>query len=316
MALFNLKKRLKKLALLLFAIFILMNVVAYLHAYNFTHFNTDANLEKTKNPEQLTTLEKIKILFTGISNPKPINTIFPNQDYETLLIKSNKDIEAWYIDKENAKGTVIVFHGFLSNKSFMLDRADAFFNLGFNVLLVDFMGSGSSEGNYTTIGFEEAMQVKDCYNYLQEKGEKNIILFGTSMGAAAILKSIHDYGFQPSAIVLECPFGTMSKTVGARFDNMNIPQFPMKNLLVFWGGVQHGFWAFGHNPQEYAKSIECPALLFYGEADKTVSKEETDVIYSGFKGSKELVLLPEAGHENYFKKYKSEWINAVSEFLK
>ena len=34
------------------------------------------------------------------------------------------------------------------------------------------MGSGGSQGNQTTIGFYESKQVKETYDYLNEKGEK------------------------------------------------------------------------------------------------------------------------------------------------
>lgn len=62
--------------------------------------------------------------------------------------------------------------------------------------------------------------------------------------------------------MIECPFGSMYKTVCARFKTMNAPTFPMAGLLVFWGGMQNNFWAFEHNPTEYAKNINC-ALHFY-----------------------------------------------------
>src|SRR5690606_33688061 len=210
------------------------------------------------------------------------------------------------IKQDNAPGTVLVFHGYLSNKSRMLDKAHEFYNLGYSVLLVDFMGSGGSDGHATTIGYDEAIQVRDAIAYLHQSGTPKIILFGTSMGAVAILRAIHEYKVSPDAIILECPFGTMQQTVAARFDNMNIPTFPMANLLVFWGGAQHGFWAFAHNPQEYAQDVTCATLLMYGAKDKTVSRQETDNIYNNIKGNKQLVIFPEAGHENHLKKYKTE----------
>ena len=94
-------------------------------------------------------------------------------------------------------------------------------------MMVDFMGSGGSEGYRTTIGYEEGEEVKDVYNYLVAKGEKNIYLFGTSMGAAAILKALHEYKeVTPAGIIIECPFGSMYKTVCARFKAVSAPSFP------------------------------------------------------------------------------------------
>jgi uncharacterized protein len=296
------------------SLFIGLNTIAIFHAYHFTHF-ADANSVKTKAPEKIDGIDKVKILLFGVSNPRPTNKVFPRQAFETIVLKSNKTIEIWKIKTDSSKGTVMLCHGFRGQKSSMLDKSDEFLKMGYNTVLIDFMGSGGSEGSQTTIGFKEAEQVKTVYEYLQKEGEQNIYLFGTSMGAVAIMKAIDSYKIEPKGIILECPFGTMYETVCARFQNMNAPTFPMTGLLVFWGGTINGFWAFDHNPSEYAKSIHCPTLLLYGEKDKNVSRKEIDDIYRNLDGKKELISYPLAGHENYLIQYKSEWIKDVSTFL-
>lgn len=283
-----------------------------MHAYKFTHF-TDPSLEKTT--EKLSFTEKFKMLFTGVSFPRPVNKTTPSYAYQTLRIKSNKELECWLIKADRSKGTVLIFHGYGGEKSSMLDKATEFLKMGFNVFLVDFMGAGGSEGNQTTIGFKEAQEVKDCFEFAVQAGYKNIHLFGTSMGAVAIMKALHDYDLQPASIILECPFGSMYTTVCARFEMMNIPSFPMAGLLMFWGGVQNGFWAFSHNPEEYAKSIKCPTLLLYGEQDIKVSKQEIESIFNNLSGKKQLKTYSLAGHENYLLKYKKEWIADVNAFI-
>ncbi len=308
------RKWIKRSLWTLMTIFVLMNIVAVFHSYKFTHF-VDSKTEKTKDPKKLTIGQKIKTLVFGVSNPRPENKTFPTKDYETIKLKSNKEIESWSINTDNSKGTVILFHGFSGDKSSMLDKAAIFLELGYNAFLVDFMGSGGSAGNQTTIGFLEAEQVKTCFEYLTEKGEQNIYLFGTSMGSVAIMKAINDYDINPKGIIIECPFGSMYKTVCARFKTMNAPTFPMAGLLVFWGGLQNGFWAFGHNPTEYAKKINCPTLLLYGAKDEKVSREEIDQIFNNLGGHKTLKIYQEAGHENYLTKYKDEWTQDIKEFL-
>ncbi len=291
-----------------------MNIVAFFHAYKFTHFTTE-KATKTKDGKHLSTGEKIKTIFLGVDNPRPTNLINPVRKFETIKLKSNKEIECWSIKIDSSKGTVILFHGFSGAKSLMLDKAEVFLELGYSVFLVDFMGSGGSEGNQTTIGFKEAEEVEACFNYLYKNGERHIYLFGTSMGAVAILKAIKDYKLIPSAIILECPFGTMYQTICARFSTMGVPAFPMAGLLGFWGGVQNGFWAFSHNPAEYAKSVDCPTLLLYGERDEKVSREEIDAIFENLSGKKVIATYPLAGHENYLGKYKQEWSNDIAKFL-
>ena len=293
-------------------LFFLLNAITYLHAYRFTHFSDAAQPRTT---EHISAFEKLKTLFTGIKNPRPENKFKPSHPYLPVKIQSNKLLGCWLINANHAKGTVLLFHGYGSEKSSMLDKADEFVKMNVNVMLVDFMGAGESEGNQTTIGFKEAEEVKDCFNYIQEKGETNIHLFGTSMGAVAIMKAISDYKIQPKSIMIECPFGSMYKTVCARFKLVNVPTFPMAGMLMFWGGIQNGFWAFSHNPVDYAKDISCPTLLLFGEKDNRVSREEIDTIFSNLKGPKQLVTYPSAGHENYLNKYKEQWISDVKKFL-
>ncbi|MEJ8816544.1 alpha/beta hydrolase [Lacibacter sp. H407] len=295
-----------------------MNAVAYFHAYKFTHFS-EAAVEKTKSPEKLSSLDKIKTLLTGVNNPRPNNKTDTGKTVEVVTLQSNKRIECWYMkshyNRDSAKGTVSIFHGYSGEKSSMMDKAEEFQKLGYNTILVDFMGSGGSEGNQTTLGYKEAEQVKTVYDYLKTKGEQNIYLFGTSMGAVAILKSISDHDLTPKSIIIECPFGSMYQTTCARFRIMNAPVFPMAGLLVFWGGVQNGFWAFGHNPVKYSLKVNCPTLLLYGEKDRNVSREEIDAIFKNIKGKKELKTYQLAGHENYLLKYQEEWVADVSRFL-
>lgn len=306
------KMRFGKIA---FSLFILMNIVAYFHAYTFTHFS-NTNAEKTRNAKELPIGDKLKALFFGINNPRPSNKSKPSQPFEVVNLQSSKKLECWSIKVPNSIGTVAIFHGFSGNKSSMLDKSDAFNKLSYNTFLVDFIGTGGSEGNQTTIGYKEAQDVKVCLDYLSQQNEPNIVLFGTSMGAAAILRAAEEFSIKPSLAILECPFGSMYKTTCARFQQMNVPCFPMAGLLVFWGGVQNGFWGFSHNPQEYAKSVRFPVLLLYGEKDKSVSQEETEAIFHDLKSQKVLRTYPEAGHENYLSRYKTEWLNDVSTFLK
>jgi esterase/lipase len=302
----------RKIGVALGAIFVLANIVAFSHAYKFTHFSEN-DLKKTS--KDLTFTEKVKIMVFGINNPRPKTNSYPSQNFETFTVDSNVKLECWKIEIEDSKGTVILFHGYGGEKSSLLDKSELLNELGFTTILVDFSGSGGSEGNQTTIGFNEAQQVRDVYKKILANDENNIYLFGTSMGAVGIMKSVNEGGVSPSGLILECPFGTMYETVQSRFEILNVPSFPMAELLMFWGGIQNGFWAFNHNPKEYAKKIKIPVMLMYGAHDEKVSLSEIDEIFNNFKGEKELKIYPESGHENYSIKYKKEWKSDVEAFL-
>jgi pimeloyl-ACP methyl ester carboxylesterase len=303
----------RRLLLSFVYLFLLINIVACFHAYKFPHY--DPSAEKSTNTKELTLSQKIGLALFGVNLPRPTNKSEPGTAFQRIRIQSNKTIEGWYIKRAGAKGTVVLFHGYGGEKSSMLDKEAVFRSLGYSTLLVDFMGSGGSEGNQTTIGYKEALQVKSCYDFLKQNGEDKVVLFGTSLGAAAVMKAASEHKMALSAIILECPFGTMLQTTKARFSSLGIPAFPMAYLLLFWGGVQNGFNAFGHNPIEYAAHIQTPTLLFYGAKDAKVSKAETEGIFHALSSEKKLVTFPEAGHENYLRRYEKEWTDHVRHFL-
>jgi uncharacterized protein len=266
------------------------------------------------DPKELTYFGKLQTLAFGVNNPRPRNTSKPLLPFQTLAIPHETDtIECWYVPVDSSTGTVLLFHGYAGNKSQMVKESDQFNEMGFTTILVDFLGSGGSTGNKTTIGFYESDQVKNVFDFFKQKDQdQRIIMFGTSMGAVSIMKSIHDHNLNPEAIILECPFGNMLETVQARFRIMKAPVFPMSYLLTFWGGVQNNFNAFAHNPSDYAKTIKIKTLLLYGAKDDRVSLQETQVIFANLAGPKVLKVFPDAGHESILRGYRSEWIDLVS----
>lgn len=180
-------------------LFILYNAFVFNHAYRFTHFYGQI---KTSDPKKIGLSEKTKIIFAGIGNPRPENTILPKKPYVKVAINGNLATKCWHIKVPNAKGTVILFHGYGGNKSDLLGQSAIFNKMGYNCLLADFMGSGESEGNATTIGFYEARQVVDCYNYVKKTEKHPIVLYGNSMGAAAIMRALAIYKIKPQKVVL------------------------------------------------------------------------------------------------------------------
>ncbi len=303
----------KRLSGILIVLLLGANVIAFLHARKFTHF--DPHAVRREDPSKVSLLKKIGILFTGVTLPRPVNDRKPDRPYEVLYLQSNKKIECWLLRAARPKGTVVLCHGYGGSKSAMLDRAYVFLDAGYNVLLPDFMGAGGSEGNECTIGYKEAENVKTCVRYLAQTNKEPVFLLGSSMGAAAIMRACSLEALPVKGLILECPFGSMRQTVKNRFEMVGVPAVPLADLLVFWGGVQNGFNAFKHNPEEYAQHIKVPVLLLYGKQDDRVRPFEIDHIYSALAGPKKLVKYPLAGHESYLDKYRKAWTQEVLGFL-
>jgi hypothetical protein len=304
----------KKLFYLLFAVFILANAVAAYHAYRFTHFSK-AEPRKTHNPEAIGFWEKARVLITGINNPRPVNTAVPSIPYKQVgLVGTHGKLSCWLIPKHNAKGTVILLHGYGSDKSKLLNEAQGFYKLGYQAFLLDFIGSGSSDGNNTTIGYREAEDVVTAFNYCRAL-DSNVILYGCSMGASAAIRAMSVYHIHPAAAILECPYGSMLYATKNRFALMGVPSFPMAYLLVFWGGAENSFWAYADNNIAYAKDIHTPVLLMRGQEDLYVTAEETAAVYNTLAGPKIFHAFAHTGHQSYYLKNGEEWLGQVKSFL-
>ncbi len=299
--------------------FAVLNMLAYRHARSMTHFTRSGRA--TPKPELLSFGQKIKVLFSGANIPRPASESTPAaaglkfQDHK-IHCDNGIRLAAWHIPGKQPGTLVIIFHGYAAEKSKLLIEAGVFHRLGHSVLLVDFRGSGGSSEASTSIGFFEADDVAGTVRYAKAKlPHDRLVLFGPSMGGAAILGAIHRHKIKPDAIIIEAVFDTMLNTIRNRFDDVPIPSFPSAQLLVFWGGRQLGFNGFAHKPRDYAKSVQCPALIMHGALDPKVRVEEAQRVFAAIPAVKEFKLFPRAGHGSYAAASPSEWESTVARFI-
>jgi uncharacterized protein len=303
-------KFLLRTALLLF---IVINIVTAFHAYKFTHFY-EASAAPVRNEKKSGWAVTKDILF-GINAYKQKNKVLDSVENVVLTTSDNLKLKGWYMTASSAKGTVLLFHGHASKKTAVLEEAKGFRQMGYNTLLIDFRAHGNSEGNTCTIGYSETEDVKLAYDFIKQKGEKNIILWGISMGAATVSKAMNDYPLEPSKIILEMPFASILQAAEGRIKMMGLPGEPLAVFITFWGGTEHGFWAFNMKPSSYVKQIKCPVLLQWGRNDSRVKQEETDLIYTNISAPKKLVVYQNSGHESLCEKEPTKWMKAVGDFL-
>jgi pimeloyl-ACP methyl ester carboxylesterase len=299
--------------------FVFLNVLAYIHVHSMMEFTNSG--EPTAKPESLSFFDKMKALLTGINIPRPYGNRCPSDvgmEYRSVNIPVEQNIllGAWYIGDDISKPLIILFHGYADDKSSLLREAAAFRDMGLSVLLVDFRGSGESSESYSTIGYHEAEDVAATVRYAQNNFQySSLVLFGRSMGAAAVLRAVDKFGTIPDAIIAESVFDRMVSAVRNRFRVMGVPSFPNTELLMFWGGIRKRFDGFDHNPVEYARNVTCPILFLHGTDDQRTLLREARHVYNSVHGQKFFGEFQGAGHEAFLKSFPVEWKGIVSEFL-
>ena len=297
---------------------ILINLSAAFHAYRFTHYYDDDRIRNQRSSQGKPLLRTWRLM-TGRQLAKSLIRYYPAIPYDTVQLTTKKGLklEAWYMKADSAIGTAILFHGLNSNKGNVLTEAFEFNSLGYNTMLVDMRAHGNSEGVVNSLGHKEAEEVKLAFEQVSKMGEKNIVLWGMSLGAVMISKAVGQYDLQPNKIILEMPFNRLQDHINARAKNSGFPGEPFGFFVTLWAGIEQGYWGYGHKTSEYVKKIDCPVLLQWGNNDEYVSKKEIDKIFASINSTgKRLEIYEGAKHGPLASMHEAKWVEAVSNFLK
>jgi alpha-beta hydrolase superfamily lysophospholipase len=135
------------------------------------------------------------------------------------------------------------------------------------------------------------------------------------MGAVAILKAQHDYQLDIQKMIIEAPFGSLQDAVGSRFENMEIPQILLPEMLLFWGGMQTNMNAFEHDATVYAAKVKVPTLHIYGKKDPKVRLKETKAVFNALAGKRTLKILENCAHDHVMADDPSAWTSAIWSFM-
>jgi uncharacterized protein len=283
---------------------VVVNAIATTAAYTITHYRLAGQI--------------------GLGSPKPVNTKLPTEmglpyTTEKIPLQDRAWLETWKIPVQHGEsnGTVLLFPGSGGTKGQqLLSPAKTFHALNYDAILVDFQGVGGSSGNRRTMGMKEAQDVATVFNIVKRsKLNRPIVLYGVSMGSAAILRAIALEKVQPDAIILELPFVRLVDSVKRRFQVFHIPDFGLAELLLFWGSVQQGENGFNHSPITFAHQVRCPTLVLQGEQDQWISMAEVKSLTQHLQGPAELVIFPNAGHQLLIGVDQSRWREAVKSLL-
>jgi alpha-beta hydrolase superfamily lysophospholipase len=284
-----------------------------------THFS--ATGVRTGRPETLTLVQKLRVAAKGVELPKPRNEATPldrGMPFETwtIPVEPSVSLEAWSVRAAEPRGVVVLFHGYADRKSSILAEARAFLDQGWSPVLVDLRGSGGSSGEVTSIGYHEAKDVEASVRFVRARvGEAPLVVWGVSMGGAASLRAVGELGVPVDGLIVEAPFATLRSAVVNRFNSMGVPAWGLADLLVFWGGRQHSFDGFAHNPVDYARGVRAPTLLLLGNRDERVLMPEGRAIFEALPAPKQFEVFDGLGHQSLLRGNPDQWIRLVSAFL-
>ena len=226
------------------------------------------------------------------------------QETEELELMSHdgKLLHGLLVPCENARGTIILFHGWRS--SWKLDFGSVlpvYHSLGLNLIICDQRAYGKSEGLYTCFGVKERHDVVSWATYAcQLFGEEHpILLGGISMGASTVLMASGlDIPGNVRGIIADCgfssPYDIMECVIRTRF--RGVPVRPTLWLMGIFTRVFAGFGLKEASTFDAVAKSKTPILFIHGTADRLVPPEMSERAYELCASPKALVLIEGAGH--------------------
>ena len=228
------------------------------------------------------------------ASPQQIGLAF--EDVE-LLTEDKVRLHGWFIPSDNARGTLLFFHGNAGNISHRLDSIAIFNRMNLDVFIFDYRGYGQSQGRVSETG--TYLDAEAAWFYLVETraiDADEIIVFGRSLGAsiAAWLASRH----RPAALILESSFSSVPSMAQRLY-----PFLPVKWLSNF-----------SYDTRQYVSRIECPLLVAHSKDDEIISYAEGRLVFDAAPADKQFLDM-RGGHNDGFIATGKVYSDRLSRFI-
>lgn len=232
-------------------------------------------------------------------------------------------IAGWYVPAASGIGpsgaTVVLAHGWGSNKSALLDRASLLHD-AYNVVLFDFRNHGQSGPAQTTQGVREQRDMRAIIDWLVEtKGPEAIGVFGVSMGGATAASFVAD-DERVAAVILDSTHATIANAIERRLARAGYPLSLPGSWAVLLGGlIRTGLDISSADPVRAVTQLDGrPLLLIGGGLDDTIGPTDAaDMLDAATDAGSaaELHVCDAGGHAGAYESCAADYAEWVLGFL-
>lgn len=216
------------------------------------------------------------------------------ESYDKLQLHS-------YVVSQNSNKWAIVVHGYGGSGKLMSDKSKYFYDMGYNVLIPDLRGHGKSEGDYIGMGWKDRLDIISWINFIiKENPNAEIVLHGTSMGAATVLMtSGENLPSNVKAIVADCAYTSAWDEFSYQLETyLKVPSSYILNVTNMVTKLKAGYSLKEASALECVKKATVPILFIHGDKDKFVPYSMMDKLYDATNSPKEKLTIEGGEHAN------------------
>lgn len=223
-------------------------------------------------------------------------------------------LRGWWIPGTNGR-TLVMVHGWTSSRREPMDKAAYLHAAGYNILVFDLRGHGTSGGSYTTMGLKEPQDVRAAVTLARSLSRGPIALFGYSMGASTVLEEAASDP-RVSAVIEDSGFASLSDVMNFDFTRTTrLPAWPFDAAMLAIAQLDMHFNPAQVRPVLAAARLHKPLLVILGTADTMVPPGQGLEIFRAAGGPKALLVVPGAGHVAGFRIAQPLYEQTVLGFL-
>jgi alpha-beta hydrolase superfamily lysophospholipase len=229
-------------------------------------------------------------------------------------------LKGWYVPATGEpRGTIVYSHGLNRSRVEMLPKAKFGHGLGYNGLLFDLRHSGQSDGDITTLGYQERLDVLGAVRYAldEENVAHPIFLWGISMGAAAALMAAAD-SREVGAVISDSSFLSFRETIEHHTRLLlRLPSFPIADEVIYLSAWRGNFRAADFDLEKAVERFGSRPVLFVAvESDRRIPADIARRLFArSASPGKQLLILPGTRHGEAFNQNSERYKTAVAAFL-
>lgn len=220
--------------------------------------------------------------------------------YETVSLPVGSGrVHGWWIPIDAAP-TVLYLHGNGSNLGDLVSIAAQIHSLGWSAFYIDYRGYGLSEGSFPSEQsvYADAIAALAYLIEVRHIPAQNIVVIGQSLGGAIAIE-LASRNPNIGAIVVESTFTSIQAIAHYRFP------LPLFDYLL-----HQKFDSLAK-----VRSLQMPLLVIHGLGDRTVPVQMGQTLYDAAPSPKELLLIPQAGHNNLRRVDRSRYEQTLQKFV-
>lgn len=213
-----------------------------------------------------------------------------------------KELRALFVPNGDNNGCVLLIHGWHGRHDDMAAYGRMLYEeKGYAMLLPHQRAHGQSGGRYTTMGCKESRDMRIWISRLVERGVKQIIILGVSMGAGTtMILSALDLPREVKCLVEDCGYTSVREEYAGVCGNMLGKLRFLAPMLVSIGSLMSkvflGCWYSQMDPERSVARAKRPMLFIHGEEDTFVPYAMLQRNYNACVSEKCLLSVPGAGH--------------------